>query len=585
MKRPSGGNVPVPRVALVAALVLVLAVAVWLRCRGLAFGLPAVYNMDEQAIMNRSLSFATGTLNPHNFVYPSLYFYLLFAWIGAFFGGGFVVGAFDSLREFERSYFVDPSGIFLAGRALSVVCGVATVSVVYALGRRLAGTTAGLAAALLLAVAPLAVRDAHYVKHDIPVTLLVAVVHLLVAATADSRSRLPLGAAAAISGLAASMHYYAVFLAVPVGLAALWGSGDPRQRLRNVCLCALLMTATFLAGSPYLLLDLDTALRDMAANRAIVVDRAGAHGGAMAGLGVYLDLLWRDAPGWPVLAAATGGVFVLARSAPRQLLLLVAFPAVFFFFIVNTVPASRYLNPLLPASTVLAGIGIAELSQAMAAARHRLVPVAALAVSGLIAVPGIRDSLAIGAFFRQDDTRTLAARYIEARVPPGSTVLLQPYSVPLRVSREGLEEALAHRLNGRPVPPRFSRQLALDPYPAPAYRLLWLGDGGLDVDKIYISYGALPAESPLRPLREAGVNIVIFKRYNDEAGPALRIGAALEREARLLTRFSPFVPGTSEAVQARVEPYLHNVNARLHPALERPGPVIEVWQLDATRIQ
>lgn len=582
MKRPSPGDLPVPRAAVVAALVVVLLLGAWLRCRGLAFGLPAVYNMDEQAIMNRSLSFATGTLNPHNFVYPSLYFYLLFAWIGAFFAGGFVVGAFESLREFERSYFVDPSAIFLAGRALSVLCGVATVGVVHALGRRLGGTAAGLAGAFLLAVTPLAVRDAHYVKHDIPVTLLVAIVHLLLAGTVAGRGRLL--AAAAVAGLAASMHYYAVFLAVPVGLAALWRAGDLRQRLRDVGLCALLMTAAFIAGSPYLLLDLGTALRDMAANRAIVVDRAADHGGVMASLAVYLDLLRRDAPGWPVLAAAAGGAFVLARSAPRQLLLLVAFPAVFFAFLVNTVPASRYLNPLLPALMVLAGIGIAEASRAASAAHRRLVSVAAVALSVLIAVPSVRHSLAIGSFFRQDDTRTLAARYIESRIPAGSTVLLQPYSVPLRVSREGLEEALAHHLNGRPVPPRFERQLALDPYPAPAYRLLWLGDGGLDVDKIYISYGALPEEAPLRPLHEAGVNVVVFKRYNEEAGPALRIGTALEREARLLARFSPFAPGTSEDVQARVEPYLHNVNARLHPALERPGPVIEVWQLDATRI-
>ena len=48
-------------------------VAVVFRLVGLMYGLPAVYNPDEIAIMNRALTFATGSLNPHNFVYPTLY--------------------------------------------------------------------------------------------------------------------------------------------------------------------------------------------------------------------------------------------------------------------------------------------------------------------------------------------------------------------------------------------------------------------------------------------------------------------------------------------------------------------------------
>ena len=47
-----------------------------LRVIGLQYGLPAVYNPDEVAIMARALSFARGTLNPHNFLYPTFYFYV-----------------------------------------------------------------------------------------------------------------------------------------------------------------------------------------------------------------------------------------------------------------------------------------------------------------------------------------------------------------------------------------------------------------------------------------------------------------------------------------------------------------------------
>ena len=78
-------------------LVAILALAEWLRATGLSFGLPAVYNPDEIAIMSRALGFAKGDLNPHNFLYPTFYFYVLFAWVGASFACSWLTGAVPSL--------------------------------------------------------------------------------------------------------------------------------------------------------------------------------------------------------------------------------------------------------------------------------------------------------------------------------------------------------------------------------------------------------------------------------------------------------------------------------------------------------
>ena len=33
--------------------------------------------------------------------------------------------------------------------------------------------------------------------------------------------------------------------------------------------------------------------------------------------------------------------------------------------------------------------------------------------------------------------------------------------------------------------------------------------------------------------------------------------------------------------QARIDPFLHNTDARIDDALERPGPPLEIWQLNA----
>ena len=113
------------RSAVTLAAVCVLGFA--LRVVGLQYGLPAVYNPDEVSIMARALSFARGTLNPHNFLYPTFYFYVLFAWVGAYLAWVWLSGRVASIGALQQLYFTDPTGIYTAGRALGVAAGTATI--------------------------------------------------------------------------------------------------------------------------------------------------------------------------------------------------------------------------------------------------------------------------------------------------------------------------------------------------------------------------------------------------------------------------------------------------------------------------
>ena len=90
--------------------------ALALRLYGLRYGLPAVYNPDEVAIMSRALAFAKGDLNPHNFLYPSFYFYALFAWEGLTALAAVATRTVASFGEFQREFFLDPTRVFVAGR-------------------------------------------------------------------------------------------------------------------------------------------------------------------------------------------------------------------------------------------------------------------------------------------------------------------------------------------------------------------------------------------------------------------------------------------------------------------------------------
>jgi hypothetical protein len=593
-----------PGLAYRGAFAAILAIAAWLRLAGLGFGLPAVYNPDEVAIMSRALAFATGDPNPHNFLYPSFYFYVLFAWTGLAFVVSRLTGAAASLDAFQARFFVDPSSVYLAGRLLGVVCGVGGVMATWALARRLFGRGAALGAAAFLAVAPTAVRDAHYVKHDVPVTLLVVLAMLAMArvwplaavrpeatpgrgeAAADDppgtrpqANRRAVLAAGALAGAAASTHYYAIFLIAPLALACVWQASDRRAAARTLAAAGGAAIAAFFLLSPFILVEPATAWHDIVANRRIVIDRAGAGRGVFfASAPAYARMLWTEGAGWPVVLLAASGAWLAARLSWRVTVWLLAFPTAFCLFISNTVAASRYLNPVLPFLAVLGGLGASAL--ASRAGRRRAWVGAALVVAAT--VPGARDSWRVGSFFRQDDTRTLARRFIEEHVPAGSTVLLQPYSVPLVQSRESLVEALTARLgDASRASTKFRLRLATDPWPEPAYRLLFLGEEpGLDADKIYLRYADFEGPAGLDVLIRHGVQVVVLKRYNGPDSVTTPLLATLERGGRRIAEFSPYRPDADPVTRAAVAPFLHNTDTPLDAALARPGPVVEVWAVD-----
>ncbi len=552
----------------------------WLRLRGLGYGLPAVYNMDEVAIMNRAMAFGIGDLNPKNFLYPTFYFYALFAWEGLSFAAGLVMGWWDSLAAFQREFFVDPSRLYWSGRLLTALCGAATVAAVATWTARLSGHVAGLIAATILAVTPIAVMDAHYVKHDVPVTLLIVLVHVIltrILTTDGTARRRDVLLAGAVSGLAISTHYYAIFVVLPVAAALLTQPGVSwPDRVRDGVRAGFAAIVVFLAASPFLLPEFGTAWTDITQNRAIVMDRATAQAGWFPSLGAYLNLL-RDFR-VPVFLVAAVLLSYVVRRGQRRHLILGLFPVAFLVFISNTVPATRYLNPLLPffAAAVAAGMLrlVVSFSGAWRSAAWLMVALTPFAF-------GLLDSLALGTFFQQTDTRTLGQHWIEAQVPPGSTVLLQPYSVPLRQTREGLIEALRATLGSEDrATVKFRQQLGLSPYPAPAYRTIYLGDGGLDKDKLYVSPGAFAGQETLAPLKALGVEYVILKRYNASDASLASLGRALASGGHLVATFSPYRSDVDSGRRAAVAPFLHNTDARLNAALERPGPVIEIWRID-----
>ena len=228
----------------------------------------------------------------------------------------------------------------------------------------------GLVAAALLAVAPRRSHRRHYVKHDVPATLAIVVALWRLACCwpeGGATGRVPardLGLAAVACGVAWSTHYYSVSWRLPLVATAVdarrregWGGvvddlGRGRGHRRRHFLRAVAVSAGRTGDG-------------MARHRGQPSDRRRSRHRSRARSQTcsYAELLVGIGATLPVAAASAIGTVLLIATDRRRALLLLSFPVPFLLFIGNTVPASRYLNPVLPFVALTAAVAFRRLSR------------------------------------------------------------------------------------------------------------------------------------------------------------------------------------------------------------------------------
>jgi len=552
-----------------------LALGLALRVASLAHGLPYVYNPDETSILSRALALASGDPNPHNFLYPSLYFYVIAACVGGLALVSTAVGAVGSLAQFEARFWQDPTAVYLVGRSISVLAGVLTVAAVYRLATRVGDRTSARVAAILMAVAYIPVRDAHFLKHDVPATLLIVMAVLASWRVWQRGSARDYMLAGASVGVAFAFHYPAALAAAALlaahALRARAGSGGWFGG--RAWAAVLAGAAAFAVCSPYVLLDHATAWRDIQANRAIIVGRAQQAFGLFGSALPQLELLRTQGAGMAWLAAAAAGAWALARASGASLVWLASFPVAFALFISNTWPFGRTANPLYPFLAVLGGLGVAWIGRRAG----RWAPWAVAGLTVLTAAEPLALSWRFDALMGQTDTRTLAMQWIESRVPAGAGVAVEPYSVQVPATRAQLLAALeAAGIKPEHAGRRSRTMLARNPYPAPAYRLYYIGERGMDEDKIYLAPASFARRAGWTGPSGVCLDAIVLKRAAPRGdNPLSRLVA---RYARKTHEESPFVDPADEAGIG----FLADFDVRPSSAVTRPGPVLEIWQTAAS---
>ncbi len=391
---------------------LALALRLW----GIRWGVPSAdhafsYHTDETLVLGSSLACHPLLL----LLDPKFYAYgCLVPNVNGFF---LDIGTWSGLLT--QNHKLPPE--LLTCRVVTALFGAATCPALFLAGKRLYSDTAGLVAATLYAIAPLAVQHAHFATVDVHATFWATLClafcaddHAAKAARYSESRKLKLPGwlfwAGIFAGLAAAAKYnVGLVLLAPLVACLLPPSpvlhgGESVASLRAKRFGGTLLGALigFLAGCPAVFTNpggiISGLLREAGVSRT-------DHGGIFAGMPpAFLTHVLQS--GWTLGLflpfAIAVGLFMAIRRRSSSDYVLLAFVVPYYLMIgASTAMYSRYTLPLFPALLLLVG--------ALATSKRSLI------LLGIISVPSVLLSGLLDVEMSQPDTRDRALVWIRAQ--------------------------------------------------------------------------------------------------------------------------------------------------------------------------
>ena len=559
------------------ALGVVLAATLGLRLWGIKQGLPYSYNSDEAShFVPRAIAFFSHDLNPHYFLNPPGYSYLVQISLELWFGSA------DAVR---RIYATDPTAVLVLARVVAALLGTLAVWLTYLAGARMFDRTVGLLAAAAFGCAFMPVFYSHLALNDTPALAPVALALYGVAGIlrpGPRPHRRDYVIAGVGIGLAAAIKYTGGITVVCLLAAAACdcAGGAPGVALRRTALAVGCALAAFVAANPFSVLDFPAFHAGITTQQALAGGSDPEKLGTTASSGTafyFWTLTW--GLGWvPSLAALGGSALLVARRRIARALVLIPAPIAFIVFMGDQQRYfGRWLLPVYEIVALLGAYGAVSLARWLIARRGLPRPAIVGVTAIVMLAQGTTTVLHNDTVLSRADTRNLARSWMVGHIPVGAKVVVEPiisdnWSQDIGRSLTGTTSGARWQLwntnvtdvaaGGQHLPPGEHRYVPIDQYERtlrPELINEYVAGGWC-----WVAIGSLQAGRSFAQPRLAPAAIAYY--------------AQLANHARLMYHISPFVHGV------RAVPFSFDWSIDYYPGqYYRPGPEISIYQLTGGR--
>ena len=372
--------------------------------------------------MPRAIAFFSHDLNPHYFLNPPAYSYLLHIVFELWFGSADAV---------MRAYASDPTSVFVIARVVAAVLGTLAVWLTYLAGGRFFNRTVGLLAAAIFGFAFLPIFYSHLALNDVP-TLAPVALSLFGIAGVFRRGRTRDYAIAGIGiGLASATKYTG-----GITLVCLLGAFVSRRRRPVVLGLDAQARARARAGArrrscsrTRTRCSISRRSRPACPSRRRWPPARIRPSWARAGSGItYYLWTFTWGLGWgPTLAAIGGAVLLLARRRLAMALVLLPAPIAFIIFMGDQQRFfGRWLMPIFPIVAILAAYGAVELVRWLARTIRLPVVIGGAAAAVLLLGQSVAADIHNDRVLSRPDTRNLTRAWMVRNIPAGSKVVIEP---------------------------------------------------------------------------------------------------------------------------------------------------------------
>ena len=409
----------------------IVAVGAFLRFYSLSFGLPGLYQIDEEFFVAPALRVAQGHLNPGWFGAPGQ---TLIYGVGIIFKLINIIGrAFSSTNLTLLEDYRQHTTLFQTfGRALPALAGVAMIPVVYLIGR-LWNQRVGLIAAGLTATSFYLVDHSHVIRPDIIQTLFLLLVcyGLLQISRQPDATKWYVWSGIAF-GLAVTSKYPSLFIIPAVGVWFIILQCRHNIRLFRWLAAAVISLVTSFITGPFLYLDPVRVIHD------VIIEGRNTHGGHdrlgwLGNVGWYLThaLDWEIGTGLYILSLLVIGWIIIKLIRRRHdhvrdiyAIFIIAIAASYLGCLsILSLHWERWVIPLIPLLFIITAYGLDEMIRVW-----RWRPIVLLIVIIVLAPgPTVRLIRTLTGY-SHPYTVASAQEWATANIPIGSTVAVEPYS-------------------------------------------------------------------------------------------------------------------------------------------------------------